>query len=123
MSGKKYSERVNGGSGALVNDVPLWPNTCSVTGCNGETTIAYITVKNPASHKTRTAIFSEVGTARTVGDGQKLQLRGSYEFVRWVTRCASCFMAESIKTKRQQMHVDSDEAFVRSHREKLMSEK
>ena len=119
MAKRKYSEHVNGDPGGAVNEVPLWPKICSVSGCNGETVVALVTVNNPANNKNRTTIFSEVGTCRQFGEGQKLTLRGSYTFVRWVTRCAKCYMAEAISTKKQQLNLDSDKKFVDDHRKKL----
>jgi len=118
MSQNKYSDRVNGEAGGVV-EVPLWPVTCSVSGCHGETFVALITVNNPANNKNKTTVFSEVGTCRQIGDGQKLTLRGNYTFVRWVTRCHECYMAEYISMKKQQLNLDSDKKFVDDHRKKL----
>ena len=119
MSRKKYSDHVNGGPGSAADEVPLWPRNCDVSGCHGETVVALITVSNPANGQNRTTVFSEVGTCRQVGDGQKLILRGLYTFVRWVTRCHECFMAEAVSTKKQQLNLDSDKKFVDDHRKKL----
>jgi len=117
---KKYSEHVNGsGPENSINEVPLWQKQCSVSGCHGETTVALITVGTPDSEKTRTAIFTDVGIVRQINHQSRLELRGNYQFIRWVTRCATCFMAESISTKSQQLNLPSDKAFVDSHRENL----
>ena len=119
MGRKKYSDHVNGGPGGAVNEVPLWQRTCSVSGCHGETVVALITINDPANNKNKTSIFTDVGICRQIGDGQKLTLRGSYTFVRWVTRCAECYMAEAISTKKQQLNLESDKKFVDDHRKKL----
>lgn len=119
MGRKKYSDHVNGKPENAINEVPLWQKQCSVSGCHGETCVALITVTTPNSDKTRTAIFSDVGIVRHINHQTRLELRGNYQFVRWVTRCATCFMAESISTKSQQLNISSDADFVRNHRENL----
>ena len=119
MGRKKYSEHVNGKPESAINTVPLWQKQCSVSGCHGTTEVALITVGTPNSEKTRTAIFSDVGIVRQINHQTRLELRGNYQFVRWVTRCATCFMAESIATKSQQLNLPDDTAFVRNHRENL----
>ena len=116
---KKYSEKVNGPAGGTINEAPLWPQECSVDGCYGETMIVWITVHDPGSNRNRTTIFSDVGTCRHIGDGQKLILRGSYEFVGWVTRCAECFTAEMITMKKRQQELTTDKAFLDAYRAKL----
>lgn len=121
MARQKYSDRVNGEPGGTANEVPLWPKNCSVSGCHGTTEVALVVINNPANGKNRTAVFSEVGTCRQIGDGQKLMLRGSYTFVRWVTRCSECYMAEAISTKKQQLNLPDDKKFVLNRREKLQA--
>ena len=107
-----------------IESVPLWPKECSVSGCHEETASAMITVREPASPKTMTRVFSQVGYVKGFGEKQKFELRGNYIFVRWVARCAACYMAEAIKLKRQQLDLgESDKKFVDDHRTKLLKER
>ena len=117
---QKYSDRVGVGGNTGLKEIPAWPLECSVSGCHGDTASIMITVKDPNEPRPITRLFSMVGIIKGFGDKQKLHLRGNYTFVRWVTRCQECYMAEAIATKKQQMNVESsDKLFIDNHRSRL----
>lgn len=87
--------------------VPHWPQKCSVIGCENDTTVAMLQVRDDRGRILTNAasVFLEMtAQCQPVEDASGCWLlRQGFEFVGWVTRCASCYDREVQSSGRSQM--------------------
>lgn len=70
-----------------VSRVPKPPKQCGVYGCGRETEIVFMVIEEYG----RTRCGSPHDFANENERNHALTMRGDYEFVRWITRCANCY--------------------------------
>lgn len=76
--------------------IPKPPTKCGVYGCNHDTDVLFMVVDDHG--RQRCGAASDFAT-----EGEKshaLTMRGDYEFVRWIARCATCYQRDLDHTKR-----------------------
>ena len=76
-----------------LDQIPKWPTFCNVDGCEEETDVSVLVVRDP-SGRVRSGFASEF----LMTSGEK-SLRPGYQFLRWVTRCARHYMQDYDRVK------------------------
>lgn len=89
--------------------IPHFPLLCSVDGCENETAINYMFVRDSEGH-VYSPIFSKVGYKK---DGNHYLFDG-YTFVRHITRCADCYLDMAEKLGKSPMST-----LLKHHTEKM----
>jgi len=73
-----------------VSRVPKPPKQCGVYGCSHETQVVFMVVDEYG----RTRCGSPRDYANENEHTHALTMRGDYEFVRWIVRCADCYQRD-----------------------------
>ena len=89
----------------LPNAIPHWPKTCDTQGCENETVVAILLVRNREG-RLRCGPFSQFGYA----DKKSWLLNDGYKFVRWDSKCAECYqhMADATGISQQKGYLMSE---------------
>lgn len=71
----------------VQNAIPHWPKTCDNRGCESDTVVAILLVRNREG-KLRSGAFSQFGY---VDKNKNWLLNDGYQFERWDSKCAECY--------------------------------
>lgn len=93
--------------------IPPYSKTCTMNNCDEQTDVVVLVVTE--NGQTKSGAFPRFGYVQK----DNLMLHPQYQFKRWVTRCADCYMADVVRAGRQHIKIESDSSFVSANQSRL----